>query len=76
MLISASIHHHRELKFSGLNERVFIYLGKVGLEELMDKLTRSHLGPGGKESHQCLVCAKWYAVPPIKHMRSHILTLR
>ncbi|XP_023338897.1 uncharacterized protein LOC111709457 isoform X2 [Eurytemora carolleeae] len=50
--------------------------GKVGLEELMDKLTRSHLGPGGKESHQCLVCAKWYAVPPIKHMRSHILTLR
>ena len=103
MLISTSIHYHRELKFSGLNKCIYIYLckewleelgptwdcrregvpsicmiylGKVGLEDLMDKLTRSHLGPGGKESHQCLVCAKWYAVPPIKHMRSHILTLR
>ena len=25
---------------------------KTELEELMDNLVRSHLGPGGKESHQ------------------------
>ena len=50
--------------------------GKVPVEQLMGKLTRSHVGPGGKQSHQCLVCSKWYAVPPIKHMRSHVFAFR
>jgi len=50
--------------------------GKIGAEQLMGKLTRSHVGPGGKESHQCLICSKWYAVPPLKHMRSHLLTFK
>ena len=53
-----------------------VYLGKIGAEQLMGKLTRSHVGPGGKESHQCLICSKWYAVPPLKHMRSHLLTFK
>jgi len=48
--------------------------GKVPIEQIISKFTRSHVGPGGKQSHQCLVCSKWYAVPPIKHMRSHIFT--
>jgi len=48
--------------------------GKVPIEQIISKFTRSHVGPGGKQSHQCLVCSKWYAVPPIKHMRSHLFT--
>ena len=40
---------------------------------MLGKFTRSHMGPGGKESHQCLACSKWYAVPPVKHLRSHLL---
>ena len=48
--------------------------GKIGVEQIIGSLTRSHTGPGGKESHQCLVCSKWYAIPPVKHMRSHIAT--
>ena len=46
--------------------------GKMPIEEIVRRLTRSHTGPGGKESHQCLICSKWYAIPPIKHMRSHL----
>ena len=46
--------------------------GKLPIEQVITSFTRSHTGPGGKESHQCLVCSKWYAIPPIKHMRSHI----
>ena len=45
---------------------------KVPVEQVVGKFTRSHEGPGGKQSHQCLVCSKWYAVPPVKHLRSHI----
>ena len=29
--------------------------GKVGVEQLIGQLTRSHTGPGGKESHQVAV---------------------
>ena len=46
--------------------------GKMPIEQIIMSFTRSHTGPGGKESHQCLVCSKWYAIPPLKHMRSHI----
>ena len=46
---------------------------KVPVEQVVSKFTRSHEGPGGKQSHQCLVCSKWYAVPPVKHLRSHIM---
>jgi len=45
---------------------------KMPVEQVVGKFTRSHEGPGGKQSHQCLVCSKWYAVPPVKHLRSHI----
>lgn len=48
--------------------------GKVGMDQIVAKFTRSHMGPGGKQSHQCLVCSKWYAVPPVKHLRSHMMT--
>jgi len=47
---------------------------KMPVEQIVGKFTRSHEGPGGKQSHQCLVCSKWYAVPPVKHLRSHIFT--
>ena len=33
--------------------------GKMPIEQIISRLTRSHTGPGGKESHQCLVCSKW-----------------
>ena len=33
-------------------EQMFKRKLKMGLEELMNKLASSHLGPGGKESHQ------------------------
>ena len=46
--------------------------GKMPIEQIISSFTRSHTGPGGKESHQCLVCSKWYAIPPLKHMRSHV----
>jgi hypothetical protein len=29
-----------------------------------------------QESFQCLVCAKWFAIPPVKHMRGHFVTFR
>ena len=34
--------------------------GKVGVEQLIGQLTRSHTGPGGKESHQ--VASKKYFI--------------
>ena len=46
------------------------------IENIVAKLTRSHVGPNAKESFQCLVCSKWFAVPPIKHMRGHIINAR
>lgn len=29
-----------------------------------------------QESFQCLICAKWFAIPPVKHMRGHMVTFR
>ena len=49
---------------------------KLTIENIVAKLTRSHVGPNAKESFQCLVCSKWFAVPPIKHMRGHIIAAR
>ena len=49
---------------------------KLTIENIVAKLTRSHVGPNAKESFQCLVCSKWFAVPPIKHMRGHIINAR
>ncbi len=34
-------------------ERLEDFPGKIPVEQLMSKLTRSHVGPGGKQSHQC-----------------------
>ena len=47
---------------------------KFTIENIVTKLTRNHIGPNNKESFQCLVCSKWFAVPPIKHMRGHIVS--
>ena len=47
---------------------------KLTIENIVTKLTRNHIGPNNKESFQCLVCSKWFAVPPIKHMRGHIVS--
>ena len=47
---------------------------KLTIENIVSKLTRNHIGPNNKESFQCLVCSKWFAVPPIKHMRGHIVS--
>ena len=29
-----------------------------------------------QESFQCLICAKWFAIPPVKHMRGHMVAFR
>lgn len=45
------------------------------VEAIVSKFTRRHyLPPDGKESIQCLVCSKWFAVPPVKHLRGHMMT--
>ena len=49
---------------------------KLTIENIVAKLTRSHMGQNSKESFQCLVCSKWFAVPPIKHMRGHIMNAK
>ena len=43
---------------------------------LKDEFTRCHVSPNGKESIQCLVCSKWFAVPPVKHLRGHMITFK
>ena len=46
------------------------------LEHVVQKLTRKHMGLNARESYQCQVCSKWFAVPPIKHLRGHLVTFR
>ncbi len=46
------------------------------LEHVVAKLTRKHTGVNARESYQCQVCSKWFAVPPIKHLRGHLVTFR
>ena len=46
------------------------------LEHVVGKLTRKHMGLNARESYQCQVCSKWFAVPPIKHLRGHLVTFR
>ena len=46
------------------------------LEHVVAKLTRKHMGLNARESYQCQVCSKWFAVPPIKHLRGHLVTFR
>ena len=46
------------------------------LEHVVTKLTRKHMGLNSRESYQCQVCSKWFAVPPIKHLRGHLVTFK
>ena len=46
------------------------------LEHVVQKLTRKHMGLNARESYQCQICSKWFAVPPIKHLRGHLVTFR
>ena len=47
------------------------------LEYAVTKLTKKHLGLNNtRESYQCQVCSKWFAVPPIKHLRGHLVTFK
>ena len=47
------------------------------LEYAVTKLTKKHLGlNNARESYQCQVCSKWFAVPPIKHLRGHLVTFK
>jgi hypothetical protein len=48
----------------------------AAVENIVSKFTRCHVGPNGKESIQCLVCSKWFAVPPVKHLRGHMITFK
>jgi len=49
-------------------------LAAVG--NIVSKFTRTHHGENGKESIQCLVCSKWFAVPPVKHLRGHMINFK
>ena len=47
------------------------------LEYAVTKLTKKHLGlNNARESYQCQVCSKWFAVPPVKHLRGHLVTFK
>ncbi len=46
------------------------------LEHVVTKLTKKHMGINARESYQCQVCSKWFAVPPIKHLRGHLVTFK
>lgn len=46
------------------------------LEHVVTKLTRKHTGINARESYQCQICSKWFAVPPIKHLRGHLVTFK
>jgi hypothetical protein len=46
------------------------------LENIVTKLTRKHMGVNARESYQCQVCSKWFAVPPIKHLRGHLVAFK
>lgn len=46
------------------------------LEHVVAKLTRKHMGINARESYQCQVCSKWFAVPPIKHLRGHLVAFK
>eukprot|EP00095_Tigriopus_kingsejongensis_P001763 snap_masked-scaffold183_size276960-processed-gene-1.19 protein:Tk01763 transcript:snap_masked-scaffold183_size276960-processed-gene-1.19-mRNA-1 annotation:"hypothetical protein T265_04347" len=48
----------------------------MAVESLVSKFISVHLGPNGKESIQCQICAKWFAIPPVKHLRGHLLTFK
>ena len=49
-------------------------LAAVG--NIVSKFTRCHYGDNGKESIQCLICSKWFAVPPVKHLRGHMVSFK
>lgn len=46
------------------------------LEHVVQKLTKKHMGINARESYQCQICSKWFAVPPIKHLRGHLVTFK
>ena len=48
----------------------------LAVENIVSKFIRVHVSHTGKESIQCLVCAKWFAVPPVKHLRGHMVTFK
>ena len=48
----------------------------AAVENIVSRFTRCHVSPNGKESIQCLVCSKWFAVPPVKHLRGHMITFK
>lgn len=48
---------------------------KESVEAIVAKLTRKFSdATTEKDSFQCLLCKKWFAVPPVKHMRAHLVS--
>ena len=48
----------------------------AAVENIVSKFTRCHVAPNGKESIQCLICSKWFAIPPVKHLRGHMVSFK
>jgi hypothetical protein len=47
---------------------------KESVEAIVAKLTRKFTDTATeKDSFQCLLCKKWFAIPPVKHMRAHLV---
>eukprot|EP00096_Caligus_rogercresseyi_P012119 TRINITY_DN4991_c0_g1_i1.p1 TRINITY_DN4991_c0_g1~~TRINITY_DN4991_c0_g1_i1.p1 ORF type:complete len:1104 (+),score=295.55 TRINITY_DN4991_c0_g1_i1:143-3454(+) len=48
---------------------------KLSLNSIVGKLSRTHVS-NNKQSFQCFLCSKWFALLPVKHMKLHILRFK
>ncbi|XP_040572015.1 uncharacterized protein [Lepeophtheirus salmonis] len=52
-----------------------VYKNKLSLSSIVGKLSRTHVS-NNKQSFQCFLCSKWFALLPVKHMKLHILKFK
>ena len=69
-------HHHQQQAAPPPAPSLSAGIDMSKLEHVVTKLTRKHMGLNSRESYQCQVCSKWFAVPPIKHLRGHLVTFK
>lgn len=49
---------------------------RMAVENLVNKFISVQVGANNKESIQCQICAKWFGIPPVKHLKVHLLNFK
>ncbi|TRY61788.1 hypothetical protein TCAL_14958 [Tigriopus californicus] len=49
---------------------------RMAVETIVSKFISVQVGANNKESIQCQVCSKWFGIPPVKHLKAHLLNFK